>query len=246
MCWTGSSAGFVSGNDVDCYSLLVRESSVSSVFGNSNEQSSSNEKRTEEYALQKKTTLYRTLIQPKANICLTRSTIFRLSLSLYQLEQFMSYLTLLDKWNRHINLTGLRSCREIILKHFLDSLTPIPYLPEEARLLDLGSGAGFPGLPIKIVRPNQPVTLIEASAKKVSFLKEAVRHLALRPHFQSIRAIWGKGPPHLLETDSFEIIITRAVGNLINLLTAADSLLDLRGEVIIDERPAKGLKRFSV
>ncbi len=120
-----------------------------------------------------------------------------LSLSLYQVDQFLSYLTLLDKWNRHINLTGLRSCREIIVKHFLDSLTPIPYFSEKTRLLDLGSGAGFPGLPIKIVRPNQPVTLIEASAKKVSFLKEAARHLALNP-ISIYQTYLGQRPPPII------------------------------------------------
>jgi 16S rRNA (guanine527-N7)-methyltransferase len=159
-----------------------------------------------------------------------------LSLSLYQVDQFMSYLTLLDKWNRRINLTGLRSCREIILKHFLDSLTPIPYFSEKRRLLDLGSGAGFPGLPIKIVRPTQPVTLIEASAKKVSFLKEAVRHLELG-HIPIYQSYLGKGPPPLLETDPFEIIITRAVGKIINLLIAADSLLRPEGKVLFMKGP---------
>ena len=91
------------------------------------------------------------------------------SLSRHQLGQFMDYLDLLCKWNRHINLTGLRYWREIIIKHFLDSLTPLPYLPEESRLLDLGSGAGFPGLPIKIVRPGQAITLVDGAAKKISF-----------------------------------------------------------------------------
>ena len=66
-----------------------------------------------------------------------------------------------------------------MVKHFLDSLTLLPYLPEEARILDLGSGAGFPGLPIKIVRPGQAITLVDAAAKKISFLKEVVRRLNL-------------------------------------------------------------------
>jgi 16S rRNA (guanine527-N7)-methyltransferase len=160
-----------------------------------------------------------------------------------QLEQFMEYIVLLCKWNRHINLTGLRSYREIIIKHFLDSLTPIPYLPEGARILDLGSGAGFPGLPIKIIRPNQPVTLIEASSKKVSFLKEAVRHLELGliPIYQSYL---GKGPPPLLETDPFEIVITRAVGKIINLLIAADSFLRPEGKVLFMKGP-KGPEEIS-
>ena len=155
-----------------------------------------------------------------------------LSLSLYQVDQFLSYLTLLDKWNRRINLTGLRSCREIIVKHFLDSLTPIPYFSEKTRLLDLGSGAGFPGLPIKIVRPNQPVTLIEASAKKVSFLKEAARHLALNP-ISIYQTYLGQSPPKLLDTDSFEIIVIRAVGNLVDLLSRVYPYLPYGGKLLL-------------
>ncbi len=155
-----------------------------------------------------------------------------LSLSLYQVDQFMSYLTLLDKWNRHINLTGLRSCREIIIKHFLDSLTPIPYFSEKTRLLDLGSGAGFPGLPIKIVRPTQPVTLIEASAKKVSFLKEAARHLGLNS-ISIYQTYLGQGPPKLLDSDSFEVIVARAVGNLVDLLSRVYPYLPYGGRLLL-------------
>jgi 16S rRNA (guanine527-N7)-methyltransferase len=155
-----------------------------------------------------------------------------IALSADQLEQFMSYLTLLGKWNRHINLTGLRSCREIIIKHFLDSLTPLPYLPEEARLLDLGSGAGFPGLPIKIVRPNQTVTLIEASAKKVSFLKEAARHLNLSP-VPIFHAYLGEKSSFRFQANYFEIIISRAVGNIINLLTEAYPYLTSGGKLLL-------------
>jgi 16S rRNA (guanine527-N7)-methyltransferase len=157
-------------------------------------------------------------------------------LSSRQLEQFMDYLTLLSKWNGYFNLTGLRSSREIIIKHFLDSLTPIPFLPKEGRLLDLGSGAGFPGLPIKIVRPNQPVTLIEALAKKVSFLKEVVRYLKLGS-ISIYQTYLGVGPIQLIETDLFEIVVVRAVGKTINLLAAADPYLRSGGKVLFMKGP---------
>lgn len=157
-------------------------------------------------------------------------------LSDYQLNQFMAYASLLIKWNRHINLTGIRSFREILIKHFLDSLTPLSYLPEKANLLDLGTGAGFPGLPIKIVRPDQAVTLIEASAKKVSFLKETVRHLNLGP-VPIYQTYLGKGSSLLLETGSFEMIVTRAVGKTMNLVIAADFLLKPGGKVLFMKGP---------
>jgi 16S rRNA (guanine527-N7)-methyltransferase len=157
-------------------------------------------------------------------------------LTTFQLDQFMSFLNLLDTWNRHINLTGLRSWREIIGKHFLDSLTPLPYLPAAARILDLGSGAGFPGIPIKIARPVQSVTLIEASTKKVSFLKEAVRYLKLGP-IPIYQSYLGKGPSPLLEEGPFEIVVTRAVGKTINLLTAADPYLKIGGKILFMKGP---------
>jgi 16S rRNA (guanine(527)-N(7))-methyltransferase GidB len=154
------------------------------------------------------------------------------SLSRHQLGQFMDYLDLLCKWNRHINLTGLRSWREIIIKHFLDSLTPLPYLPKEARILDLGSGAGFPGLPIKITRPSQQVTLIDASAKKISFLKEVARHLNLRP-ISIHQAFLGKGPPDWFKADPFKIIISRAVGKITDLLPGVSPYLPDRGQLVL-------------
>ncbi len=159
-----------------------------------------------------------------------------INLSTRQVGQFMDYLALLNHWNRHINLTGLRSSEEIIVKHFLDSLTPLPYIPEKTHLLDLGTGAGFPGLPIKIVRPSQSVTLIEASSKKVSFLKEAARNLKLGfvPIYQTYL---GKRAVPLSDTDPFDMVITRAVGKIANLLAVADSFLRPGGKVLFMKGP---------
>jgi 16S rRNA (guanine527-N7)-methyltransferase len=168
-----------------------------------------------------------------------------IGLSSRQLEQFMEYLTLLSQWNRHVNLTGLRFAGEIIIKHFLDSLTPLRFLPEEMRLLDLGTGAGFPGLPIKIVRPYQPVALIEASAKKVSFLKEAVRYLKLGP-VPIYQTYLGEGPARLTETDQFEIVVTRAAGKTMNLLTAADPYLKFGGKVLFMKGPKGSEEIFNL
>jgi 16S rRNA (guanine527-N7)-methyltransferase len=154
------------------------------------------------------------------------------SLSNRQVGQFMDYLDLLCKWNRHINLTGLRSWREIIIKHFLDSLTPLPYLPEEARILDLGSGAGFPGLPIKIARPTQQITLIDASVKKINFLKEVVRQLTLGP-ISIHQAFLGKRSTDWFKADPFEIIISRAVGKITDLLPAVYPYLPDRGQLVL-------------
>jgi 16S rRNA (guanine527-N7)-methyltransferase len=154
-------------------------------------------------------------------------------LSAPQLSRFMEYLVLLQKWNRLINLTGLQTRREIIVKHFLDSLTLLPFLPKTFRLMDLGSGAGFPGLPIKIMAPDQEITLVEASAKKVSFLREVIRRLGLSDveviqHFLNPNA---SALPTLREP--FDIITSRAVGRMANLLPSAWSYLAKGGKLIL-------------
>jgi 16S rRNA (guanine527-N7)-methyltransferase len=96
----------------------------------------------------------------------------------------------------------------------------------------LGSGAGFPGLPIKITRPSQQVTLIDASAKKISFLKEVARHLNLRP-ISIHQAFLGKGPPDWFKADPFKIIISRAVGKITDLLPGVSPYLPDRGQLVL-------------
>ena len=90
--------------------------------------------------------------------------------------KLVSYLELLLRWNARLNLSAIRKPEEIVRRHFIESLFAAQQLPSEINsLLDYGSGAGFPGLPIAIVRPEIRVTLAESQAKKASFLREAVR-----------------------------------------------------------------------
>ena len=86
------------------------------------------------------------------------------------LDQFRSYLDELKQWNARINLTGLKTDREIIVKLFLDSLALLPFLSEAASLADIGSGAGFPGLVLKIAKPSLALTLVESRSKKAAFM----------------------------------------------------------------------------
>ena len=89
-----------------------------------------------------------------------------------QINAFMIYLSELKKWNKAYNLTGLEKDEDIIIKHFLDSLLYLKAIPNgEIRIADIGSGAGFPGIPIKILRPEIEMFLIEPSRKKSAFLK---------------------------------------------------------------------------
>ncbi len=98
-----------------------------------------------------------------------------------QMEQFSVYLSELKKWNRAYNLTGLRNDKDIVIKHFLDSLLYLrPAQKGCARAADVGSGAGFPGIPVKIVRPGIEMYLVEPSSKKAAFLRHILRKLRLR------------------------------------------------------------------
>jgi 16S rRNA (guanine527-N7)-methyltransferase len=98
-----------------------------------------------------------------------------ISLSKDQLHLLGIHLDELWQWNRKINLTGLSSKQGIIRELLVDSLLPASHLPESGRLLDIGSGAGFPGIPLKITRPGLEVHLIEANSKKASFLRHVIR-----------------------------------------------------------------------
>ena len=99
-----------------------------------------------------------------------------------QLEQFEQFARLLLVWNRKTNLTTITDPKEIAVKHLLDSIAALPHLTETDRLLDIGTGGGFPGLPLKIMRPGQPMTLIDGSRKKISFVRHAIQQLSLEKH----------------------------------------------------------------
>ena len=106
-----------------------------------------------------------------------------LSLDDAQLAQFETYYRNLADWNTRMNLTSVIDYAEVQVKHFLDSLTVLPALgdafPQDARVMDVGAGAGFPGLPLKLVRPDIHLTLVESTGKKATFLRHAVETLDL-------------------------------------------------------------------
>ena len=105
---------------------------------------------------------------------------FQLSVSDQQVQQIQQYMRLLLVWNEKVNLTAIRDPLEILHRHFCESMFAAVAVPmENGRLADVGSGGGFPGLPIKIVRPELQVFLIEANIKKATFLAEVVRELGL-------------------------------------------------------------------
>jgi 16S rRNA (guanine527-N7)-methyltransferase len=127
--------------------------------------------------------------------------------------QLSTYLDLLLKWNQRTNLTAIRVPEEIVRRHFGESLFAAAHLPECGTLLDLGSGAGFPGLPIQLARPGLRVTLAESQHKKASFLRETVRTLGLATE------VWADRGEKLER--QFDVVALRAVDRPLEALALA-------------------------
>jgi 16S rRNA (guanine527-N7)-methyltransferase len=146
-------------------------------------------------------------------------------------NQFSIHATELIKWNRKINLTAITDPVEVAVKHFLDSIIPVRVIPQNGRLLDIGSGAGFPGIPLKIMIPSVSVTLIDASRKKISFLKHAIRHLKLvKINVLQIRTEELAKEKTL--DNCFDVIICRAFSKLDKIILQALPLLARDGIII--------------
>ena len=123
------------------------------------------------------------------------------------LGQLSAYLDLLLKWNARTNLSAIREPEAIVTRHFGESLFLASRLPSARTLLDLGSGAGFPGLPCALARPELMVTLAESQNKKASFLREVARTLAVDVE------IWDKRAELLPDDRRFDVVTLRAVDN---------------------------------
>ena len=150
-----------------------------------------------------------------------------------QLKQFMVYLEELQAWNRSINLTSIDSGEEIIIKHFVDSVAclTIEQIKHGADLLDVGTGAGFPGIPLKLVRQDLNITLIEPVQKKVSFLYFIVGLLRL----EQVKIFYGTLEQFMINGHfdrSFDYITTRALKYNV-LLQNGPSLLTGCGRAIL-------------
>jgi 16S rRNA (guanine527-N7)-methyltransferase len=162
-------------------------------------------------------------------------------------ETFARYQSLLLKWNEKVNLTAITDPQEILEKHFLDSLAVLmglaQWLPNVSRetfepeclqlsILDIGAGAGFPGIPLKIVAPELDLTLVDSVRKKCDFLKEAVRWLGLNRTRVIHHTLKGEA------VGSFDVIVTRATFDLKTYATLAAPNLKPEGILIAMKGPA--------
>ena len=137
-----------------------------------------------------------------------------IELSKEQLDKLDNFYNLLVEWNKKINLTRIISEEEVYLKHFYDSLTitKVVNLNKVDTLCDVGTGAGFPGIVLKIVYPNLKVTLIDSLLKRVKYLNEIIKNLELT----EIEAIHTRGEDH---KEKYDVVTARAVANIEKLLT---------------------------
>jgi 16S rRNA (guanine527-N7)-methyltransferase len=122
--------------------------------------------------------------------------------------QLANYLELILKWNAKVNLTAIRTPEEIVRRHFGESLFVGARLGTCKTLLDFGSGAGFPGIPIQLIRPDVAVTLAEAQNKKAAFLREVIRTLGLSTE------VWAARVESMPDTRRFDVVALRAVDNM--------------------------------
>lgn len=144
-----------------------------------------------------------------------------------QLIKFQNYYNRLIEWNKKINLISRKDTTRIVSYHFIDSLTALNLIPKKISVADYGSGGGLPGIPIKILRADIVLYLIESIQKKVSFLRQVVEELALKDTF-----ILSRRAEDLIGVLKFDIILIRLVGRLKNLVPIISQLITPTGMAI--------------
>lgn len=156
-----------------------------------------------------------------------------------QYDQFMQYKSLLKEWNEKVNLTAITEDGEIISKHFIDSIQAFQFdgLNEAETLIDVGTGAGFPGLPIKIMKPEIRITLLDSLNKRLNFLRAVSEDLKLENvELVHSRAEDGARKPEY--RDSFDVAVSRAVANLTLLTELCLPYVKVGGHFIALKGPA--------
>lgn len=168
-----------------------------------------------------------------------------------QIEQFFKYMNLLLYWNEKINLTAIVDPKEIIVKHFIDSVTLSKYIPLGTTLVDVGTGAGFPGIPLKILRDDIDITLLDSLQKRISFLNIVIEEL----NFRGIRTMHSRVEEFSKSSkyrEKYDIATSRAVANMSTLAEYLLPNVKVSGEVLamkgssVEEELSKAKNAISI
>jgi len=148
-----------------------------------------------------------------------------------QAEQFARHGQWMLAWNRKINLTAIIDPKAVAIKHFVDAIAPLHHIPDEGHLLDIGTGGGFPGIPLKIMRPRQPMTLIDSVRKKINFVKHVIRQMALN----NIEALHTRAETLLKAGGQgrYSVIVCRALADMTVAVELAAPLLSASGSIVV-------------
>jgi 16S rRNA (guanine527-N7)-methyltransferase len=161
---------------------------------------------------------------------------FSLTIPEETVTQFATFIQEIQRWSNIANLLSQTDSETLIRKHILDSLALLPWIPSGSRVLDLGSGAGFPGLPLTIANPELSVTLIEARRKRVNFLKASIRKLELH----NAKVYEGRAEELSQEKNfhaAFDVVVTRATWNIPLFLSLASPFLCPQGVALSMKGP---------
>lgn len=163
------------------------------------------------------------LEQGAGELCITLSPV--------QIEKFFSYFDLIKKWNKKINLTSITDDNEIVVKHFLDSLTVSDLIKDGSNVLDIGTGAGFPGIPLAIVRESLKFTVLDSKEKKIFFINEVIRELEI----QNVKTAASRAEDsnNTISRSHFDYVITRAVGDIDVVLNMSAPYIKASGKIVL-------------
>ena len=173
------------------------------------------------------------------NLLNTACTNEGLSFDEEKYNKLMKYKDMIKEWNEKINLTAITEDEEIVKKHFIDSIKAFRFskLNDAKRIIDIGTGAGFPGIPIKVIKPEIEVVLLDSLNKRVNFLNEVINELNLK----NITAIHGRAEDFARETnyrEKFDIAVSRAVANMAVLSELCIPYVKLNGYFVALKGPA--------
>ncbi len=158
-----------------------------------------------------------------------------------QLDLLLAFVCLIEKWNKAYNLTAIRSRNEILHLHILDSLAIVPFVSGE-KIMDVGTGAGLPGIPLAILMPSKQFTLVDSNAKKTRFVRQVVLELQLSNVEVVHSRVEGLG-----RNDEYDLVLSRAFASLNEIMNLTEYLLHPKGVLLAmkGQIPESELKKIN-